>query len=306
MTMQDIIYVTTIAKEKSFSKAAARLYVTQSAISQSIAKLERELEVTLFSRSNKQVLPTQACLHFIEKAQPLLHMYDQFQSDMKLLKQEGMQRIRVGVSSFFSRFLPFQKEIMASPDKSYEVEIEENVSAIIEQMAIDGKVDFCFTRAPLLHSELQQEPLFTEELFLAVPASHPVCSSFPASKRNPYPTVDLATFRDSSFVMINNSFITPQCIRMCHDAGFTPHILATTTVWERIYPNVTDLGLVGFISCVHAKPYSAKSPVRYFRINSPDAFLENVVAYLSRDNLSANSRQYIDAFREYLLPQLPT
>ena len=93
---------------------------------------------------------------------------------------------------------------------------------------------------------------------------------------------------------------------MCHEAGFTPHILATTTVWERIYPNVTDLGLVGFISCVHAKPYSAKSPVRYFRINSPNAFLENVVAYLSRDNLSANSRQYIDAFREYLLPQLPT
>ena len=306
MTMQDIIYVTTIAKEKSFSKAAARLYVTQSAISQSIAKLERELEVTLFSRSNKQVLPTQACLIFLEKSKPLLHMYDQFQSDMKLLKQEGKRRIRVGVSSFFSRFLTFQKEIMSAPNKEYEVEIVENVSAIIEQMAIDGKVDFCFTRAPLLHSELQQEPLFTEELFLAVPSSHPVCANIPASKRNPYPTIDLSAFRDSSFVMINNSFITPQCIKMCHDAGFAPHIVATTTVWERIYPNVTDLGLVGFISCVYAKSHTAKSPVRYFRINSPDAFLENVVAYLSRDNLSANSRQYIDAFREYLLPQLPT
>ena len=305
MTMQDIIYVTTIAKEKSFSKAAARLYVTQSAISQSIAKLERELEVTLFSRSNKQVLPTQACLAFVEKAAPLLHMYDQFQSDMKLLKQEGKRRIRVGVSSFFSRFLTFQKEIMSSPDRDFEVEIVENVSAIIEQMAIDGKVDFCFTRAPLLHSQLQQEPLFTEEIFLAVPASHPLCESYPISTAVRYPTVELSAFKDSSFVMINNPFITPQCIKMCHNAGFTPHIVTTTTVWERIYPNVIDLGLVGFISCVYARPYTSNAAVRYFRIASPDAYLKNVVAYLSRDKLSANSRKYIDSFREYLLPQLP-
>ena len=305
MTMQDIIYVTTIAQEKSFSKAASHLYVTQSAISQSISKLERELEVTLFSRSSKQVLPTQACLSFIEKAKPLLNMYDQFQSDMKLLKQEGHQRIRVGVSSFFSRFLTFQKELMSSPERTFEVEIVENVSAVIEQMTLEGTVDFCFTRAPLLHNGLQQEPLFTEEIFLAVPSSHPLCLQHPISEETPYPAIELSSCKESSFVMINNPFITPQCIKMCHNAGFTPHIVTTTTVWERIYPNVVDLGLVGFISCVYARPYTSNAAVRYFRIASPDAYLKNVVAYLSRDKLSANSRKYIDSFREYLLPQLP-
>lgn len=304
MTMQDIIYVLTIEEEKSFSKAAARLYVTQSAISQSISKLERELDVKLFFRTNKQVLPTKACTVFIAQAKPVVQMYQQFQLDMKQLKKTDREKIRIGVSSFFSRFLNFQKEIAASPQNNFEVEIIDNFSSVIEKMTVDRKVDFCFTRFPLNSKLLEHEHLFTDQIFLAVPASHPVCKQFQDSEET-YPTIDLAMFSDSSFVMITNPAITHQCMEMCSDAGFTPHILASTTTWERVDVNVTELGLVGFISYVHAKPYVPGAQIRYFRINSPRAYQEHVVAYISKDELSPISCRYIEAFREYITSLIP-
>ncbi len=306
MNFQDILNVLTIVKEKSFSKAAAKLYITQSAVSQSIAKLEAELGITLFFRNNRQVLPTKACLAFIEKAQPLVDMYNQFYSNVKLLRHMDKQHMRIGALSFFSRFLSYQNQVKNNPSKyPFDVEIVEDVAAVIEQMTVDGKIDFCFTRSPLYHSELQYETLFTEQLFLAVPSSHPVCAKYPVTAGNNYPVVDLANFKNDPFVMINNPFITPNCIKMCKEADLTPHVIANTTVWERVYTNIQVLGAVGFISFVYATPVSPETPVRFFRINSSYSSFENVVAYISRDKLSSNARIYIDSFREYLHSHLP-
>ena len=306
MTLQDIINVLTIVQEKNFSRAAARLYVSQSAISQSVARLEQELGVPLFLRSTKEVRPTEEGLLFVEKGKPVVDAYNQFCTDMKHLVSPNKQRLRVGVSSFFSRYLTFQKEVRHDREKyPFDVEIVEDTGAVVEQMTIDRRVDFAFARAPLRQNKLEYEPLFTEQIFLMVPAIHPICEMLPVLEDDPYPTVPLEYFKDSSFVMITNSLVTSNCIKMCQDAGFTPHVVASTTVWERIYTNVVELDLVGFISSIFAKPYSSDSLVRYFRIDSELASLEHIVAYLSRDKLSANARTYIDAFRDFLLPQLP-
>ena len=306
MTFQDIIYVLAVAQESSFSKAAAKLYVSQSAISQSISKVEKELGEPLFLRSNKQVLPTKTGLLFVEKAEPMVQMYHQFLGEMKSIGQSNKKKIRVGVSSFYSRYLAFQKQMTSSLSTSnFELEVVEDLAAVIEQLTVSGKLDFCFTRAPVQHSKLQCEPLFIEKLFLIAPANHPICQKYPASEENPYPSVNLKEVRNSSFVMINNPSITPQCMQLCRNAGFTPHITATTSVWERVQNNVINLEVVGFISCVFAKPPTDPSCERYFRIDSPLASLENVVAYVSTENLSKNCREYIDAFRNFLVPLIP-
>ena len=306
MTYQDIINVQTVVQEKSFSKAALKLFVTQSAVSQSIAKLEQELGVTLFLRTSRQAAPTQACLTFIEKARPVISTYEQFCEDMKQLKHTEAGIIHIGVSSFFTRFLAFQKQVVKNPQiYPFKVEITQDLGDVIEQMTVDGELDFCFTRYPLKHSGLQHETLFTEHLYLAVPAAHPVCEKHPATRKDPYPTVSLSEFREDSFVMIKNPSITHRCMKMCQEAGFSPRIMAHTLVWERIYDNVAQLDLVGFISCVYARPCTSRSPVRFFRIQSSYASLNNVVAYISKERLSHSSRTYINAFREYLLPQIP-
>ena len=304
MTIQDIINVLTIVQEKSFSKAAERLYVSQSAISQSVAKLERELGTTLFIRTTKAVSPTESCLFFVEKGGPVVEMYHQFCTDVKQMAQPNEQHLRIGVTSFFSRYLGFQKEVRNNRETyPFDVELVEDTSLAIEQMVLNGKLDFAFVRAPLSSAALQWEPLFTEQLLLMVPATHPICQEIPISEALPHPVVDLNYFKTSPFVMINNARITSNCIKMCQEAGFMPQIVASTPTWERIYNHVVELELVGFISTIFAKPYVNDSPVRYFQIDSDHAALDHVVIYHSKNRLSRNARMYINAAREHLLLQ---
>lgn len=58
MNFQHFEYILILAEEKSFSKAADRLFMTQSALSQYVRKLEKQLNITLFDRKNGPVTPT--------------------------------------------------------------------------------------------------------------------------------------------------------------------------------------------------------------------------------------------------------
>ena len=63
-----------VAVERSFTRAARRVHVVQSAVSTSIAKLERELGVQLFDRSRQQIELTLAGERFLTQAHELLRV----------------------------------------------------------------------------------------------------------------------------------------------------------------------------------------------------------------------------------------
>ena len=72
MNLNDIEYVVKIAETKKFTTSAEELYITQSALSQAIKKLEKELGVTLFARKRSEVILTDAGRLFLEDAQVIL------------------------------------------------------------------------------------------------------------------------------------------------------------------------------------------------------------------------------------------
>ena len=66
---QQIIYFLKIAELRSINKAAAKLYVSQPSLSQSIKNLEDELNIRLFRRSNKGVVLTEDGKRFLQYAE---------------------------------------------------------------------------------------------------------------------------------------------------------------------------------------------------------------------------------------------
>lgn len=68
MELQQLRYVIAIAEERSFTRAAARCHVVQSALSHQVKALENELGVMLFARTNRRVEPTTAGLAFLAAA----------------------------------------------------------------------------------------------------------------------------------------------------------------------------------------------------------------------------------------------
>ncbi|WP_036633281.1 LysR family transcriptional regulator [Paenibacillus massiliensis] len=77
VNLEQLKYVVEVAKAQSLSAASAHLHVTQSAISQSIQRLEQELHMTLFERSRSGTVPTPAGKAFIAKALDILQQMDE-------------------------------------------------------------------------------------------------------------------------------------------------------------------------------------------------------------------------------------
>ena len=67
----------------SFSKAAEANYISQSAVSQQLAKLERDLSVQLISRGGGMVAPTEAGKAFYEGAREILRRFEQMQGEVR-------------------------------------------------------------------------------------------------------------------------------------------------------------------------------------------------------------------------------
>ena len=304
MNINDILNIVTVAEEGSFTQASKKLFISQSAISQSVAKVERELGVQLFIRDRNEIHKTKSCDIFVTNGAEVLRSYNRLLKDMKGAAESGKRKLRIGTASFFFRFLTYHSEAVKKRKVfNFDFEIIEETAANIEKMVLNGSVDFCFTRFPLLNTGLEYEDLFEETILIAVPANHPIALKHPEDEKNRFPILPLSDFKDEPFVMINNPRITPLCNQLCHDAGFEPNVTLRTGAWEHVYAYIKTGNAVGFISCLHVD--NSNKQVRFFRIDSDNDYLKHVVAYTANAILPANARLYINEFRNFIAERMP-
>ncbi len=118
MNLKEQQYVYEIYKAGSLTKASENLHITQSALSTFLASLEKTLGTKLFTRTNRNLIPTEAGMLYINAAKRMLALKDQFYIDLNLLNEDmsgnihiGMQRIRstvlsVRLTSYFAEKYP--------------------------------------------------------------------------------------------------------------------------------------------------------------------------------------------------------
>lgn len=98
-----------VGRNKSFSKAALELYMTQSAVSQSISKLENELDIQLFYRTSKGVELTNEGSLLYEHVNSAIGMINVAEDRLLEFKQLRIGELRIGVGDTISRYflLPY-------------------------------------------------------------------------------------------------------------------------------------------------------------------------------------------------------
>ena len=99
MTITQIIYALETAQRKNISKAASALFVSQSALSQQLQKLERELGYQLFERTAHGLQMTAEGVLFCEEAQPLLEHWEQFQKTVRMDSTVKKRQLRICMGS---------------------------------------------------------------------------------------------------------------------------------------------------------------------------------------------------------------
>ena len=88
-----------VAEAGSFTHAAARIHLTQAAVSVHIRQLEEEIGTPLFLRVNKKLYLTEAGRALLGHAETILRAHDEAKSELAGLGQASRGRLRIGVTS---------------------------------------------------------------------------------------------------------------------------------------------------------------------------------------------------------------
>jgi DNA-binding transcriptional LysR family regulator len=96
MELRQFEYFVAVAADRNFSRAAQRIHVVQSALSASVAKLEKELGVELFDRSKRQIALTAAGEDFLTHAREVIHTVQRARSSVEDHREQLTGTVTLG------------------------------------------------------------------------------------------------------------------------------------------------------------------------------------------------------------------
>jgi LysR family hydrogen peroxide-inducible transcriptional activator len=173
MDLRQLNALVAIADHGSFSAAAAALATVQSNISTHVKKLEAELSVELVDRSTGEL--TEAGELVVERARRVTVELDALASDVTALTREVVGVVRLGIIGTAARWLvPQLLEVTPARYPHLHLVFVEATTMGLDLQLANGQVDLGVLGLPAAGSELRTEPLFEEDLVLAVPQGHPL------------------------------------------------------------------------------------------------------------------------------------
>ncbi|SFM02398.1 hydrogen peroxide-inducible genes activator [Marinobacter zhejiangensis] len=175
MTLTELRYVVTLAREKHFGRAAERCHVSQPTLSVAVKKLEEELGIPLFERSKSSIRVTETGVRIIEQAQRVLDQVGVIRDMAQDGKNQLNSPLKVGAiytigPYLFPHLLPELRR--AAPDMP--LYIEENYTANLRQKLRHSELDAIIVALPFEEPEVVTLPLYDEPFVVLLPADHPL------------------------------------------------------------------------------------------------------------------------------------
>ncbi|PYY21273.1 MAG: hypothetical protein DMG62_19910 [Acidobacteria bacterium] len=163
-----------VAKEGNFSRAAAKVFRSQPAVSAQIRQLEEAYQQRLFDRSGKAVRLTPAGEILLQYAQSLLRLHDESRNALSHASQETRGVLSIGANeATFLYVLPRVFEHFHQKYPSVRISVYRNFSRKIIEKIEAGAVDVGIVTLPVKSSSLRVVRIFSDELQLVIQASHP-------------------------------------------------------------------------------------------------------------------------------------
>jgi LysR family hydrogen peroxide-inducible transcriptional activator len=173
MDLGQLRYFNKIVKHRSFTRAAHACSVSQPALSQQIAKLEKELGQPLFERHGRIIKLTRAGQILQNKADKILSLVDDAKRQIMDDGEHG--RIIVSAIPTVAPFLlPRIIQEVSTQFPAANVECNEVAASDLLKLCVDGEIDIGLTSIISSFKHLTFEPLLTEELLIALAPNHPL------------------------------------------------------------------------------------------------------------------------------------
>nr|WP_315248487.1 LysR family transcriptional regulator [uncultured Duganella sp.] len=237
--LKQLKYFLAVAEEKSFSRAAERLHISQPPLSQQIMKLESELGVKLFARTTRTFELTVAGKALMGEASELLAKMRMTIDTIRQIDRGEVGRLRVGIvgSAMWGPIPSLLEEFQTKfPRVTWTLH---ELGPTLQYDALRAKqIDVGFWREPRLDEDdlkndnLRQELCFREDVCVALNEHHPL------AKEESIELTDIASEPMLTLALDKSSF-PRYLIQCCVKAGFQP------TIFQEASEPQTLLAMVG-------------------------------------------------------------
>jgi DNA-binding transcriptional LysR family regulator len=162
-----------VARTGSFTQAALELHLSQSAVSQQVAALERELDAPLLTRTGRRAAPTPAGAALLRRAEPLLADLEAARRAVASAKGSIGAALRIAASLTIAGYVlprPLTTFAHEHPDVRLELRVR-NTEEVVRAL-LAGEVDLGLVEGPVASARIALRPLFEDELAVIAPAVH--------------------------------------------------------------------------------------------------------------------------------------
>ncbi len=260
MEIRQIEYILAIYEEKSISRAAERLGISQPALSQQLSRLEEKYGVQFFQRNSRNLRLTPAGELFLENGRRILELQKQTDRELFEFRDSSRGSFSVGVSpgrctSIVSNSFPsFRQEF-----PQYTIRILENSFQELSEMILKNELDLLVTAFPDNTPELKlpfnYKLLEREEIQLAISEKHPLASNDHRIASDGLPVADLTEFAKYDFALPPK----PSVLRSVAEQSFAtaninPDIVYESHSIDSIYRIVTNTDVCTFVPASYIPP----------------------------------------------------
>ncbi|MGE4277231.1 MAG: LysR family transcriptional regulator [Lawsonibacter sp.] len=307
-------YLYAIYQERSFSKAAKKLYVSQPWLSATVKKVEQELKLPLFDRGTTPISLTEAGRYYIQQVERIMTIEDEMRRTFADMSAAEGTSLHIGSSMFFCTYvLPSLLSEFRTQYPQITLTFTEGSSSALAEQVAAGKLDFLLeVEAP--DSKLLDSMVWaTEELALAVPAAYPVNRELcryaytfeeflnrnqPGLRKPPVP---LTAFRKAPLMMLNrNNDSYARSLTLCENAGFSPNISLYLSQMMTAYYLVCEGRGVAFLRSTIPEYVAPTDSVVFYTLDDPQAMRNIYLSYRKRQS-NPVQRKLID-FMHHKVP----
>lgn len=274
-------YIYEIYREKSFTKAAQKLFVSQPALSASVKKVEEELGAELFDRHTSPVSLTEAGKIYIEAAEQIYAVKAGLKERIDDINGLRTGEVTAGGTNFVSScVIPEIVKNYSAKFPGIELNLVESNSEELKRLAlaggIDAVIDYDFDGALF-----DVTPLREEKIYLSAAKDSPQAKKFEKfaltysdikhKKETNVPAIEISTLGNEKFILLKKgNDMNDRATKIFHDGAVHPRaVLMLDQLMTSYTLSCKGLGMA-FVpdTLIYAAPL--KNAV-YFRISSPHA-----------------------------------
>ncbi len=172
MELHSLQVFLTVATEKSFSRAAAKLLRTQPAVSLAVQRLEQELGEKLIDRSGKDLILTDAGRSVVEYARRFQSLQQELDNSIAELRDNSAGRLTIGANESTTLYLLRHIERYRELYPKVKVQVRRSLSSKLPNELLDGNLELGVISYDPVDERIKSKVIYTDSLAFIVSPKH--------------------------------------------------------------------------------------------------------------------------------------